>query len=32
MTKYNTLDLKLSNSQPNNLKSEIKNGTHLTLT
>ena len=31
MTKYNTLNLKLSNSQLNELKSGIKNGTELTL-
>ena len=31
MTQYNTLNLKLSNSQLNKLKSAIKNGTELTL-
>ena len=31
MTKYNTLNVKLSNSQLNKLKSWIKNGTKLTL-
>ena len=31
MTKYNTLNVKLSNSQLNKLKSEIKNGTEITL-
>ena len=31
MTQYNTLDVKLSNSQLNKLKSGIKNGTELTL-
>ena len=31
MTQYNTLDVKLSNSQLNKLKSEIKNGTEVTL-
>ena len=31
MTQYNTLNVKLSNSQLNNLKSEIKNGTEVTL-
>ena len=29
MTQYNTLNVKLSNSQLNELKSEIKNGTEL---
>ena len=31
MTQYNTLTVKLSNSQLNNLKSEIKNGTEVNL-
>ena len=31
MTQYNTLNLKLSNSQLNKLKYGIKNGTKLTL-
>ena len=31
MTKYNTLNVKLSNSQLNELKSGIKNGTVVTL-
>ena len=31
MTHYNTLNLKLSNSQLNKLKSGIKNGTELTM-
>ena len=31
MTKYNTLNVKLSNSQRNKLKSAIKNGTEITL-
>ena len=31
MTKYNTLNVKLSNSQINKLKPEIKNGTCVTL-
>ena len=31
MTKYNTLNVKLSNSQLNKLKSRIKNGTQVTL-
>ena len=31
MTQYNTLNVKLSNSQLNRLKSEIKNGTEVTL-
>ena len=31
MTQYNTLNLKLSNSQLNKLKSKIKNGTEVTL-
>ena len=31
MTQYNTLNKKLSNSQLNNLKSGIKNGTEVTL-
>ena len=31
MTKYNTLNKKLSNSQLNKLKSEIKNDTEVTL-
>ena len=31
MTQYNTLNVKLSNSQLNKLKSAIKNGTKLTL-
>ena len=31
MTQYNTFKVKLSNSQLNKLKSEIKNGTEMTL-
>ena len=31
MTQQNTLNVKLSNSQLNKLKSEIKNGTEVTL-
>ena len=31
MTHYNTLNVKLSNSQLNKLKSGIKNGTEVTL-
>ena len=31
MTQYNTLYIKLSNSQLNNLKSGIKNGTEVTF-
>ena len=31
MTQYNTLNLKLSNSQLNRLKLETKNGTEVTL-
>ena len=31
MTQYNTLDVKLSNSQLNKLDSGIKNGTEVTL-
>ena len=31
MTKYNTLNVKLSNSQLHKLKPEIKNGTEVTL-
>ena len=31
MTQYNTLNVKLSNSQPNELKSGIKSGTEVTL-
>ena len=31
MTKYNTLNVKFSNSQLNELKSGIENGTELTL-
>ena len=31
MTQYNTLNVKLSNSQLNNLKPEIKDGTQVTL-
>ena len=31
MTIYNTLNIKLSNSELNKLKSGIKNGTELTL-
>ena len=31
MTQYNTLNVKLSNSQFNKLRSEIKNGTEVTL-
>ena len=30
MTQYNTLNVKLFNSQPNKLKSAIKNGTEVT--
>ena len=30
MTQYNTLNINLSNSQPNKLKSGIKNGTEIT--
>ena len=30
MTRYNTLNVKLSNSQLNKLKSVIKNGTEVT--
>ena len=30
MTQYNTLNVKLSNSQLNKLKSAIKNGTRVT--
>ena len=30
MSQYNTLDIKLSNSQINNLKSGIKNSTEVT--
>ena len=30
MTKYNPLKIKLFSSQPNNLKSIIKNGTEVT--
>ena len=32
MTQYNTLNVKLSNSQLNKLKFKIKNGTEVTLT
>ena len=32
MTQYNTLNVKLCNSQLNKLKSRIKNNTHVTLT
>ena len=32
MTKYNTLNVKLSNSQLNKVKSGKKNGTEVTLT
>ena len=31
MTRYNTLNMKLSNSQLNKLKSGMKNGTKVTL-
>ena len=31
MTQYNNLNVKLSNSQLNNLKSGMKNGTEVTL-
>ena len=31
MIQYNTLNVKLSNSEPNNLKSRMKNGTGVTL-
>lgn len=31
MTQYNTVNVKLSDSQLNKLKSEIKNTTHVTL-
>ena len=31
MTQYNTLSVKLSNSQLNQIKSAIKNGTEVTL-
>ena len=31
MTKYHTLNMELSNSKLNKLKSEIKNGTEVTL-
>ena len=31
MTQYNTLNIKLSNSQLNKLKSGIRNGTEITL-
>ena len=31
MSQCNTLNVKLSNSQPNKLKSGIKNGTEVTL-
>ena len=31
MTKYNTLNVKLSNSEPNELKSGMRNGTEVTL-
>ena len=31
MTQYNTLNVKLSNSQLNKLKSGIENGTEVTL-
>ena len=31
MTQYNFLNVKLSNSHFNNLKSRLKNGTHVTL-
>ena len=31
MTKYNILDIELSNSQLNKIKSGIKNGTEVTL-
>ena len=31
MTQYNTLNVKLSNSQLNELKSAVKNGTEVTL-
>ena len=32
MTQYNTLNIKLSNSQPNKFKSGIKNSTKVKLT
>ena len=31
MTQYNSLNVKLSNSQPNKLKSAIKNENHIVL-
>ena len=31
MTQYNALNIKLSNSQPDKLKSGLKNGTEVTL-
>ena len=31
MTQYNSLNVKLSNSELNKLKSRIKNGTEITL-
>ena len=31
MTQYNTLNVKLSNSQPSNLKSGIEKGAEVTL-
>ena len=31
MTQYNILNIKLSNSQFNKLKSDVKNGTKITL-
>ena len=31
MTRYNTLNIKLSNTKLNKLKSGIKNGTQITL-
>ena len=31
MSQYNTLNLRLSNSQLNKLKTEINNGTEITL-
>ena len=31
MTQHNTLNVKVSNSQLNELKSEIKNGTEVTI-
>ena len=31
MTPYNTLNVKLSNSQLNKLTAEIKNGNHVTI-